>query len=679
MDGVTNWMIVWGGSALKKVLLPMFEDMFEQEIVPDQLARVKVVYIHKGKGPLQEISGYRPISLISCIGKMYTAMLLAEIAAKVGPHIGPAQGAFRKGSGAVEQLAAEQLEEDGEHPHVMLTDLEKCYDSIWREGLYFKLYAMGVRGKMLRNIKRWLESTEMHPVWNGVECPKVRPKEGLKQGPNVEAPGWAEGLLHKAFSQGTQGSEMGWESVALGGVVPSLQFCDDATLLAKGKGQTVALFTKYLKWCDKFRLTVNIGKCSATKLSAPMAAGAKAKAREAISEWRKPIGDERKKKVEERKKLKEKRRGQSKGGLARAEAAKRAQYKQEPFCTVNGKEVEETFQFRVLGFRADCTMQAGPALEYAAECVVKARWPVAWVKRQIGVGAASKFVSSRTAPKALFACEVHRDKSLGKKLETQGKKLLRVAMGISPGEGQLPPPDLCLYADKAWVPWSMECSLRRDRLHKSLKASGATTWPGIVYAKGGKRVGKPIVVFAKKAPPRKNSGKAARWVRKRKREEVAKIRKSIKPDSVREWAEAAARSKTPSHGLPHNFRRWRAGLFDIPKVKAVGVHPQHKKCTLCGQQGEKATAVHYFLKCSHHEVIEHRQNMVDEFHVALTDPEAEPMQKVWDGSTQSQRIRSMVCAIPPINPKGFWGCVDKLTRAFLKGVGETKTFWEEGV
>ena len=57
MDGFTSWMIV-GGGALKKVLLLMFEDMFEQEIVPDQLARVKVVYIHKGKGPLQEISGF---------------------------------------------------------------------------------------------------------------------------------------------------------------------------------------------------------------------------------------------------------------------------------------------------------------------------------------------------------------------------------------------------------------------------------------------------------------------------------------------------------------------------------------------------------------------------------------------------------------------------------------------
>ena len=699
MDGATNWMIVWGGDALKKRLLPLFEDMFEQEVVPGQLSKVRVVYIHKGKGPLQEISGYRPISLISCIGKMYTAMLLSEIAAKVGPHIGPAQGAFRKGSGAVEQawlfeqLAAEQLEEEGEHPHVMLTDLEKCYDSIWREGLYFKLYAMGVRGRMLRNIKQWLESTEMYPVWNGVECPRVVPREGLKQGcvlspilcavfmsswtaprPSVEAPEWAEDLLQKTFSQGAQESGMGWQSGALGAVVPSLQFCDDATLLAKGKVQMVALFTRYLGWCDKFRLTVNIGKCSATKLSKPMPKRSMDAARDAIREWREPVEAERKLRVEGRK---NKRKRGGKGGLAREESAKRVPYKQEPFCKVKGKEVAETFQFRVLGFRADCTMRAGPALEYAEECVTKAKWPVAWVRRQIGEVAASKFVSSRTAPKALFGCEVHGDKALGRKLETRGKVLIRIAMGIGPREGQMAPPDLCLYANKAWVPWSMECSLRKDRLHKSLKASGSTTWPGIVYAKGGKSVGKPTVVFPKRAPPGSNCAKAAKWVGKRKREEVSKIKKYIKPDSVKEWVVVAGRSKTPSGRLPCSFRRWRAGLFEIPVVKTAGVHPQYRHCTLCKQRDEKATAVHYLLKCSHYEVEKHREDMMAMFDEAMSDPELAPMHKVWEDSTEGQKIRSMVCAIPSVSPKGLWPFVETSVKAFLKEVGEVKTFWDD--
>ena len=71
---------------------------------------------------------------------------------------------------------------DEAHDIVALTDLEKCYDNIWREGLYFILHSFGVRGAMLLNIKLWVESTVAFPVWNGVECPKVVPREGLKQG-----------------------------------------------------------------------------------------------------------------------------------------------------------------------------------------------------------------------------------------------------------------------------------------------------------------------------------------------------------------------------------------------------------------------------------------------------------------------------------------------------------------
>ena len=64
----------------------------------------------------------------------------------------------------------------------MLTDLEKCYDTVWREGLYFLLYSYGVQGNMLRNIKNWVEDTRAIPEWNGTVGKPVTPKEGLKQG-----------------------------------------------------------------------------------------------------------------------------------------------------------------------------------------------------------------------------------------------------------------------------------------------------------------------------------------------------------------------------------------------------------------------------------------------------------------------------------------------------------------
>ena len=51
---------------------------------------------------------------------------------------------------------------------VMLTDMEKCYDGFWRQGLYLMLSCMGVEQSFLLNIRAWLENTVMHLEWNRV-------------------------------------------------------------------------------------------------------------------------------------------------------------------------------------------------------------------------------------------------------------------------------------------------------------------------------------------------------------------------------------------------------------------------------------------------------------------------------------------------------------------------------
>ena len=112
-------------------LMALFSNMWNNNVVPAAMSKVRVAYIHKGKDPLPEISGYRPISLISCIGKMFTLMWLKPLTEAVAEKVGPMQGAFRKGTGATEQawllieLAYEQLDKLDSDPHVMLTDLKE--------------------------------------------------------------------------------------------------------------------------------------------------------------------------------------------------------------------------------------------------------------------------------------------------------------------------------------------------------------------------------------------------------------------------------------------------------------------------------------------------------------------------------------------------------------------------
>ena len=73
----------------------------------------------------------------------------------------------------------------------------------------------------------------------------------------------------------------------------------------------------------------------------------------------------------------------------------------------------------------------------------------------------------------------------------------------------------------------------------------------------------------------------------------------------------------------------------------------------------------------------HREDMMAMFDEAVSDPELAPMHKVWEDSTEDQKIRSMVCAIPPISTKGLWPFVETSVKAFLKEVGEVKTFWDD--
>ena len=96
-------MIVCGEESLRRPLMHLFGEMWKRNIVPKGMAQTAVKYIYKRKGSMKEISGYRPISLISCIGKMYTLMWPQPLVEQVSPHVGPAQGAFRKGTGAGEQ------------------------------------------------------------------------------------------------------------------------------------------------------------------------------------------------------------------------------------------------------------------------------------------------------------------------------------------------------------------------------------------------------------------------------------------------------------------------------------------------------------------------------------------------------------------------------------------------
>ena len=138
----------------------LFTIMWRSNTTPEHMTDFLVKYIPKHSRPSLEISEYRPIPLISCLGKLYTMVWLPSPTDKLQPHITKHQGAPQKATGALEQawLATQLLQEGREQgigTHAALTDLEECYDTVWREGLYFLLYSSGIQGDMRRGTKSW--------------------------------------------------------------------------------------------------------------------------------------------------------------------------------------------------------------------------------------------------------------------------------------------------------------------------------------------------------------------------------------------------------------------------------------------------------------------------------------------------------------------------------------------
>ena len=83
-DGVTNWMMVWGGQCAAKALHGLYSRAWEEGELPSQWDSSTIKYLHKIGSPT-EVSNYRPISLISGIAKTFTRTWLLRLAAIVGP------------------------------------------------------------------------------------------------------------------------------------------------------------------------------------------------------------------------------------------------------------------------------------------------------------------------------------------------------------------------------------------------------------------------------------------------------------------------------------------------------------------------------------------------------------------------------------------------------------------
>lgn len=104
------------------------------------MLKARVVLIFK-EGDTDNLSTYRPISLLNTIYKIYAAIIMWRIEAGLQKFLQEAQYGFRKARGATQAVyLARRLIEHGKGANLttvmVLLDWEKAFDKVIHEGLF---------------------------------------------------------------------------------------------------------------------------------------------------------------------------------------------------------------------------------------------------------------------------------------------------------------------------------------------------------------------------------------------------------------------------------------------------------------------------------------------------------------------------------------------------------------
>ena len=187
-DNVSPYILKNCAHQLAEPLTKLFNGCIEQQIWPKQWKRARVVAVHKKKSRTC-IANYRPISLLSVVGKVYEKILTKALTDYLDKHylLSAKQFGFRKERSTADLLLNMSSDwnkhlDKGEDCYVVALDIAGAFDRVWHAGLISKIRSLGIDGNLLELIKSYLKNREFHVVVNGYSSNEYEIAASVPQG-----------------------------------------------------------------------------------------------------------------------------------------------------------------------------------------------------------------------------------------------------------------------------------------------------------------------------------------------------------------------------------------------------------------------------------------------------------------------------------------------------------------
>jgi len=192
IDHIINEFLKNSPMEMFQVLTGLFNLVLMTGMIPEDWSIGIIKPIYKKKGSADDPDNYRGITLLSCIGKLFTALLNERLTKhlELNGIIGEDQTGFRSGYSTLDHVFTMKSLLDiylskKERVWCAFVDYKKAFDMVDRQSLWLKLLSYGINGKILTVIHNLYDKAKSCVKHNGSLSELFTCSVGVRQGENL--------------------------------------------------------------------------------------------------------------------------------------------------------------------------------------------------------------------------------------------------------------------------------------------------------------------------------------------------------------------------------------------------------------------------------------------------------------------------------------------------------------
>ena len=191
-DLVYNEYIKHSTPLLSKTYCKLFNKVLDTGDIPDEWVNGLILPLYKGRGSETDCNNYRGITLLSCVGKLFTSILNDRLSEFIESNkiLSENQAGFRKYHSTLDHIFVLKSLIDVYAAHnrklfCAFVDFKKAFDTVWRQGLWTKLIKEGIDGKVLHVITNMYKRIKSCVFLRSEKSDFFGSYRGVRQGENL--------------------------------------------------------------------------------------------------------------------------------------------------------------------------------------------------------------------------------------------------------------------------------------------------------------------------------------------------------------------------------------------------------------------------------------------------------------------------------------------------------------